>query len=211
MRTAFRQSQIIRNEVPKIRRALRAAESGLKFDRIDLKEKDVEIWAHPTSAPNGGWYLPTNIKKLNSFLGRWDFRGISVLDLGGGLGAASFILSLYFPRTAMIEADPSFLQGAERTKTRLGRPYDRVQVYCGDFLKLNRPFLKEFDLLYFFLPFAEDVPRLMGELMSKTHRGQTILTCQLTDNEMAREIFPEGAFARLKGQGLFVPFKRIAD
>jgi hypothetical protein len=211
MQTKFNPRHIINNELPRIRSALTVAEKGLTFGKIKLISKEEFMWAHPTAAPNGGWYLRTDIHELNSFLSKWDFNGISALDLGGGFGAASFVMSLYCERTAMMEADPHLLIKAEKIKKALGSPYNGVQMYCGDFLKLGKQLLKEFDLLYFFLPFADDLTRLMEEFIRNTVPGQTVLTYKLTDAEMAGKIFPKELFERMGGNGFFVPYIRLPD
>ena len=65
MEAKFNSGHITRVELPRIRSALTATEKGLDFAKMRLKDKEQDIWAHPTSAPNGGWYLPTDIHALN--------------------------------------------------------------------------------------------------------------------------------------------------
>ncbi|MBU0671495.1 MAG: class I SAM-dependent methyltransferase [Candidatus Margulisbacteria bacterium] len=96
------------------------------------------------------------------------------VDLGSGLGMASFTAAQYFSRVTGFEFDPYLSLAAERIRQHFG--IQNVSFRLEDFIAAD---LTGFDVTYFYYPFVERFAEIMGAKLQELTPGTVVISHSL--------------------------------
>ncbi len=163
---------LVTREVARISRLVMKSERRF-FESKGKKFTDV-FSAIETKAPRGARYQRTNPSTLNSFLSEANLPSEGkIADLGTGFGLPCFIFKLYFDKVFGYEGDDEIFMELKNIQPKLGPFYSSIEFRLGDFLKKD---LSQFDILYFYRPFADQFTELMRDKLESLRKGTKVIS-----------------------------------